>query len=117
MKVGPLFKTSCVQGAPALNESWELWADSREIERRKVERRKARLPPEERRRQIAEEWSRAKHAAAAAKKVSDKAQQKSLGLMIRDLKLEMATIGTICNPGQQHHICRLPFHGILLSAS
>ena len=33
-------------------EDWELWADPREIERRKAERARARVPPEERRKQV-----------------------------------------------------------------
>ncbi|GLI66500.1 hypothetical protein VaNZ11_010327, partial [Volvox africanus] len=72
---------------------WEMWGDPREVARRRAERARSRLPIEERRRQLAEEWGQAKEAAARAKATGDKARQKDAGLMIRDLKQEMATLG------------------------
>ncbi|GIL59641.1 hypothetical protein Vafri_14374, partial [Volvox africanus] len=72
---------------------WEVWGDPREVARRRAERARSRLPMEERRRQLAEEWGQAKEAAARAKATGDKARQKDAGLMIRDLKQEMVTLG------------------------
>ncbi|EFJ53272.1 hypothetical protein VOLCADRAFT_86387 [Volvox carteri f. nagariensis] len=72
---------------------WEVWGDPREVSRRRAERARSRLPPEERRKQLAEEWVRAKEVAARAKATGDKARQKDVGLMIRDLKQEMAALG------------------------
>ncbi len=83
-----------MQGQGGEIEDWELWADPREIERRKAERKKASLPPELRRSQLAGEWQAAKEAAAQAKASGDKARQKVAGGMIRDLKLEMKQLGT-----------------------
>ncbi|GFR43283.1 hypothetical protein Agub_g4348, partial [Astrephomene gubernaculifera] len=68
---------------------WEVWGDPREVARRRAERARQRLGPEERRRQLAEEWGKAKEVAARAKTAGDKARQKDAGLMIRDLKQEM----------------------------
>ena len=76
-------------------EDWELWGDSREIERRKAERRRQNLPPEQRRQQLAEEWVRARGEAACAKAAADKPRQKAAGGVIKDLKLEMKQIGTL----------------------
>ena len=79
---------------------WELWGDPREIERRKAERKKANIPPEVRRTQVAAEWVQAKQMAAAAKSAGDKARQKEAGTLIRDLKLEMKGLGEPCtSPG------------------
>lgn len=44
-----------------------MWGDPREVARRRAERARGRLAPEQRRQQLAEEWARAKEAAARAK--------------------------------------------------
>ncbi len=44
-----------------------MWGDPREVARRRAERARGRLSPDERRRQLAEEWARAKDVAARAK--------------------------------------------------
>ena len=87
-------KPLCLQVDEAI-EDWELWGDSREMERRKAERKRQNLPPEQRRQQLAEEWVRARGEAARAKAAADKPRQKAAGGVIRDLKLEMKQIGTL----------------------
>jgi hypothetical protein len=74
-------------------EDWELWADPREIGRRRAERAAARLPPEVRRGQVATEYARAKDYAAQAKSSGDKGRQKEAGALIRELKAEMCRLG------------------------
>eukprot|EP00198_Chlamydomonas_reinhardtii_P007206 XP_001696542.1 predicted protein [Chlamydomonas reinhardtii] len=54
---------------------WELWGDPREA-----------------RQALAEEWAKTKEVAARAKSAGDKARQKDAGLMLRDLKQEMASM-------------------------
>ena len=54
---------------------------------------KARLPPEIRREQLAQEWVECKSTAAAAKAGSDKAAHKAAGARMRELKLEMQRLG------------------------
>lgn len=70
-----------------------MWGDLREIEKRRQKRKIAKMPPEKRRQQLAEEWTECKKAATAAKATSDKSARKALGLRMRDLKLEMQQVG------------------------
>ena len=44
-------KLFCLQGEDAI-EDWEIWGDPREIERRKAERARAAVPPEQRKQQV-----------------------------------------------------------------
>jgi len=46
------FLAQCLGQSEDEIEDWELWADPREVERRKAERARARIPPEERRKQV-----------------------------------------------------------------
>ena len=75
-------------------EDWEVWGDPGEIARKKEQQLKARLPPEIRREQLAEEWVQCKSTAAAAKARSDKAAHKAAGAKMRELKMEMQRLGT-----------------------
>ena len=77
-----------------LIEDWELSGDLREIERRKAEKKKAKLPVEVRKPQLVQEWQEAKAMAAKAKAAGDKVCQKNAGMLIRDLKLELKALGT-----------------------
>jgi len=83
-----------MQGGETVIEDWEIWGDPREIERRKADRKRANLPLEQRRVQLAEEWLQSKAEAATAKAAANKPRQKVAGLVIRDLKLEMKQLGT-----------------------
>ncbi|KAK9843599.1 hypothetical protein WJX84_000161, partial [Apatococcus fuscideae] len=74
-------------------EDWELFADPKEIERRKAERKRQALPLEDRQQILASEWVEARSRAAKAKSANDKSQQKAMGQVIRNLKLEMAQLG------------------------
>ena len=74
-------------------EDWELFADPKEAERRKAERKRQALPLEERQHILASEWVDARSHAATAKAQNDKAQQKAMGQIIRNLKLEMSQLG------------------------
>ncbi|KAK9832693.1 hypothetical protein WJX81_000845 [Elliptochloris bilobata] len=74
-------------------EDWELWADPREIERRKAERARARMPFEERRKQVAVEWATVRAEAHRAKAAADKPRQKAAGQLIEALKREIASLG------------------------
>eukprot|EP00798_Chlamydomonas_sp_ICE-L_P014354 gene14354-20351_t len=74
-------------------DDWELWADPREVERRRSDRQRTKIPVEERRRHVAHELARAKDYAAAAKSAGDKAKQKEVGQIIRGIKQEMERLG------------------------
>ncbi|KAG1663311.1 hypothetical protein FOA52_006270 [Chlamydomonas sp. UWO 241] len=74
-------------------DDWELWADPREVQRKRGERARAKVPPEVRRRQVAEEFVRVKEFAAQAKAAGNKPKQKEAGGMIRELKQEMERMG------------------------
>ena len=74
-------------------EDWELFADPKEIERRKAERKRQAMPLQERQQILASEWVEARSRAARAKSANDKSQQKAMGQVIRNLKLEMAQLG------------------------
>ena len=78
-------------------EDWELFADPKEIERRKAERKRQALPLQERQQILASEWVEARSRAARAKSANDKSQQKAMGQVIRNLKLEMAQLGDCFN--------------------
>lgn len=79
-------------------EDWELWGDPREIERRKAERQRKALPPEVRRKMLAEEWSTAKVEAAKAKAAGDKSRQKAVGQLIASLKQQIKELGPLLPP-------------------
>ncbi|GFH09354.1 DEAH-box RNA helicase [Haematococcus lacustris] len=74
-------------------DDWELWADAREVERRRQARQRSRVPPEQRKLQLAVELRQCKQRAASAKASGDKAKQKEVGALIRGLRQEMEQLG------------------------
>ena len=74
-------------------EDWEIWGDPREVDRRRAERARGALPRDDRLELIAMELSKTMQGAAQAKASGDKAEQRTYGQMIGQLKREMAELG------------------------
>ncbi|GAX74754.1 hypothetical protein CEUSTIGMA_g2201.t1 [Chlamydomonas eustigma] len=72
---------------------WEVWADPREIDRRRATRKHWGGNDEEKRLQISLEFVRAKDYAAHVKTLGSKSKQKEAGMLIKDLRSEMAKCG------------------------
>jgi ATP-dependent RNA helicase DHX29 len=74
-------------------EDWEVWGDPREVERRRAERARERLPRDDRVGLIAAEMAQARAEAAAAKAAGNKDKQKACGQLIGLLRQEMQELG------------------------
>lgn len=70
-----------------------MWGDPREIERRRGERARERLPRGDRLRLIAEELAAARAEAVQAKAGGNKDKQKACGQLIGQLRQEMQQLG------------------------
>ena len=75
---------------PGNNGQWDIYADPREVERRKASRP---ADPHEAIADIVKELESAKLEASNAKAEGDKQKQKDAGRMIRDLKEELKALG------------------------
>ena len=72
---------------------YAVWADPRAVERRRAERARAALPPDDRRARVAEEWAIVRAEAARVKAAGDGARQKAVGPLLGALKREAAELG------------------------
>ena len=89
--------TSTTTAPPSTSDiefsKYAVWADPRAVERRRAERARAALPPDERRARVVEEWAIVRAEAARAKAAGDVARQNAVGPLLGALKREAAELG------------------------